>query len=303
MDMYCGLTLGVVVAVHPEGNSIDVVDSETGGWLGNVQVMSPVGSSNTGHMDLPDIGLPVGISQWDLTQAPGRYVQALLTHVRGMPICVGFLMPQVTAMTFQRSNFRVHRHASDVYETTNAQGDHEWSHPSGSMMRWGQSPAHEDLAGKDFDGQWAITQNKGSAPYLNIVVANAGSPVATLQFDPQGNVTLTHKGNLTVNTSGNAAVTVGGTTALDSTGDVTITAPQTTVEGPLTVTGPLVFQSGASGTAGSGGGPAMSITGDVHSTGTVTGDVDVIAGTISGKGHKHTSESPGTPTSTPIAGG
>ncbi|NYH24697.1 hypothetical protein [Paraburkholderia bryophila] len=296
------MSLAVVVAVHPEGNSIDVVDSDSGAWIGNVQVMSHTGSSNTGHMDLADIGMPVGVSQWDLTQAPERYVQALLSHVKGMPIAVGFLMPQITQMTFQRSNFRVNRHASDVYETTNAQGDHEFSHPSGSYMRWGQSPAHEDLTGADWDGQWQITQNKGSAPHLNITVANAGSPVATLHFDPQGNVTLTHNGNLTVNAKGNAAVTVGGTTELDSSGDVTIKAPQTTVEGPLTVTGPFAFQSGMTGSAGSGGGATMQIQGDATFSGTLTGETDVVAAGISGKGHKHTSESPGTPTSTPIAG-
>ena len=52
MNLYSGLSLAVVVAVHPEGNSIDVVDSDSGAWIGNVQVMSHTGSSNTGHMDL-----------------------------------------------------------------------------------------------------------------------------------------------------------------------------------------------------------------------------------------------------------
>lgn len=287
MDRYAnGLDLGVVVATYPQANSIDVVMDRTGARLGNVQVMSFTGSSNTGLADLPVIGMPVG-NEWDLTQTPERYVRAVITHIGGKPFCLGFVLPQVTQMTFARQNFRVDRHASDVYETTNAQGDHEFYHPSGSYMRWGESPAHEDLTSKDADQSWAIANNTGSAPYLNITVANAGSPVATLQFDPQGNVTLTHKGNLTVNTTGNADVTVGGTTALNSTGDVTITAPQTTVDGPLTVTGALVFQSGASGSAGSGGGPAMTITGDATFSGTVTGQTDVIAGNISGKGHVH----------------
>lgn len=41
-------------------------------------------------------------------------------------------------------------------------------------------------------------------------------------------------------------------------------------------------------------------TGDVHTPGTITGDTDVIAGTISGKTHTHTSAAPGDPTSAPI---
>ena len=200
---------------------------------------------------------------------------------------MGFLLPQLTQMTFKRDNFRVHRHASDVYSTTSGNGDHEWSHPSGTFIRVAASPAHEDLTAQDVDKSWKIAQNTAAAPYVNLVVANAGAQVANIEIDPSGNINITHNGNLTVNTKGNADVTVGGTTAVDSTGAVTITAPQTTVEGPLTVTGPFVFQSGMTGSAGSGGGKTMQISGDADFTGTVTGETDVIAGTISGKGHKH----------------
>jgi hypothetical protein len=41
-------------------------------------------------------------------------------------------------------------------------------------------------------------------------------------------------------------------------------------------------------------------TGNVHTPGTITGDTDVIAGTISGKTHTHTSAAPGQPTSPPL---
>lgn len=40
-------------------------------------------------------------------------------------------------------------------------------------------------------------------------------------------------------------------------------------------------------------------TSDIHAAGTITGDVDVIAGTISGKTHDHISAAPGQPTSPP----
>lgn len=40
--------------------------------------------------------------------------------------------------------------------------------------------------------------------------------------------------------------------------------------------------------------------GDVHSTGTITADVDVIADDISGKHHKHISAAPGNPTGEPL---
>jgi hypothetical protein len=293
---FTGSALGIVVAVYPEGNSIDVLMPKTGDQLANVQCAAFTGSSNSGVMDLPEIGLPVDDTRWNLQIANNatRFVRAIIQNVDGMPICMGFLLPQLTQMTFQRNNFRVSRHASDVYSTTNETGDHEWYHPSGTFLRVAASPAHEDLTAKDLDQSWKIAQNTAAAPYVNLVVANAGAQVAQIEVDPSGNINITHNGNLTVNTKGNAAVTVEGTTTVTSTGaadlkapTVTIDSPQTTCTGALTVQGGLTFEAGMTGSAGSGGGATMTITGDANFTGTVTGETDVISGTISGKGHVH----------------
>jgi hypothetical protein len=203
-----GLAFGIVVAVYPEGNSIDILMPKTGDRLANVQCASFTGSSDTGIIDLPEIGLPVDDTRWTLpivAQAE-RYVRAIVWHVEGMPVCMGFLLPQVTQMTFQRNNFRVSRHASDVYSTTNENGDHEWYHPSGTFLRVAATPAHEDLTAQDVDQSWNLKQNLASAPYVNLVVANAGAQVAQIEVDPSGNITINHNGNLTVNTKGNAAV-------------------------------------------------------------------------------------------------
>ncbi|MFM0165772.1 hypothetical protein PQR39_35750 [Paraburkholderia sediminicola] len=298
-----GLALGIVVAVYPEGNSIDVLMPKTGDKLANVQCSSITGSSDTGIMDLPEIGLPVDDTRWTLpiiAQA-ARYVRAIIWHVDGMPICMGFLLPQVTQMTFQRDNFRVNRHASDVYSTTNGQGDTEWYHPSGTYLRVGASPAHEDLTNQDVDQSWAIKQNTAAAPWVNLTVANAGAVVANIQVDPSGNINVTHNGNLTVNTKGNANVTVDGTTEVTSEGAVTVNASAgTTHNGPLTVNGLLTFTEGMNGSGGSGN--TMSLTGNIGVTGAITSTGDQVAGGISQIGHSHTSESPGSPTSPPIAG-
>ena len=66
MREWAGSKLGIVVAVYPEGNSIDVLMPKTGDKLANVQCMSHTGSSNTGIMDLPEIGLPVDDTRWNL---------------------------------------------------------------------------------------------------------------------------------------------------------------------------------------------------------------------------------------------
>jgi phage baseplate assembly protein gpV len=298
-----GLAFGIVVAAYPEGNSIDVLMPKTGDRLANVQCSSITGSSNTGLVDLPEIGLPVDDSRWTLPiiAHAARYVRAIVWHVEGMPICMGFLLPQLTQMTFKRDNFRVNRHASDVYSTTNGQGDTEWYHPSGTFLRVGASPAHEDLTHQDVDQSWAIKQNTAAAPWVNLTVANAGAVVANIQVDPSGNINVTHNGNLTVNTKGNAAVTVEGTTTVTSTGaadlkapTVKIDSPSTTCTGALTVQGALTFEAGMTGSGGEGA--VVQINGSIESTG------DQVAGGISQIGHEHTSESPGSPTSPPIAG-
>lgn len=242
------LVIGVVVATYPEGQSIDVLIGEDGSRLSNIQVMAPGGSSNTGRVDLPAIGAALGEARWDITGPVERYVRAVLAYYRGIPVCIGFLLPQITQMTFQRENFRVERHASDVYSTVNAAGDMETYHPSGTYLRIGASPAHEDLTARDFDRQWAIGNNTGAAVHAHLVVANAGNVVATIDIDPGGNVTLTHAGNLTTTTAGNATLNVSGALAVNVTGNVAVAA-----------------QGGVSVTAGGGvtvsGGGAVSITG------------------------------------------
>lgn len=86
---------------------------------------------------------------------------------------------------------------------------------------------------------------------------------------------------------------------LNATASATITTPTFTVNGLTVLNGGL--QQGG----GSGGGDAtfvgnMDITGDIALTGTLDATVDVTAAGTSLHTHRHTSTTPGTPTSTPI---
>jgi len=85
-----GQALGIVVAVYPEGNSIDVLMPKTGDRLTNVQCAAHTGSSDTGIVDLPEIGLPVDDTRWTLPiiQQAARYIRAIVWNVDGMPICM-----------------------------------------------------------------------------------------------------------------------------------------------------------------------------------------------------------------------
>lgn len=255
------LRLARVVDVHPEDNSVDLVMLDDGSRYVAVQVLAIGASGNTGLVDLP---LPNQTSnKWGLAEATERDVRAVVSMVTGktmgtpIPIVLGLLYPQVNGMLFDDVNRRIHRHASDFYTSVDDAGNVEAFHPSGTYLRIGSSPAHEDLTGQDFDHRWAIKRNTNSAPNLCITVKNAGSQVARINIDPDGNIDLTHTGNLTwqtdgnatVNIDGNAAVTIGGnatvdvdgTTHVTSGGAATIEAPSVTLDTPAThCTGNLV---------------------------------------------------------------
>jgi hypothetical protein len=268
------ITIGVVVATYPEGQSIDVLLPEDGSRLSNIQVMVPAGSSDTGLLDLPDVGAAADDTRWNITLPVERTLRAVLASYRGIPVCIGFLLPQVSEMTFQRKNFRVNRHASDVYSTINAAGDMETYHPSGTYFRIGASPAHEDLTRQDYDKKWMIDQNIESAVHARLVVANAGDVVATVDIDPSGNVILQSAGNLNASVGGSLAATVSGTTTINSAGALSITAPQITLNGTTAING------------------ATTVNGTIAGSSTITapnlvGTSDVSFGGKSGVKHQH----------------
>jgi hypothetical protein len=258
------LELGIVVAVYPQGQSIDVLLPDSGSRLTNVQVMGS-GSDNTGTVDLPDPGLPADDTRWNITNNAPRNIIAVIASYQGNPVCLGFLLPQIGQMTFADKNRRIMRHASDVYSSIDQHANAEFYHPSGSFWRIGTAPAHEDLTGLDFDGEWAIVNNTAAAVYLNVTLANGGVVKAKLQIDPAGNVTLNSTtlvvtAPTTINgaTVVNGATTVNGASTLNGNVSVAGNTTQTgnqTVSGSMTVSGTV---SAAAIISGGGGGSAPS---------------------------------------------
>jgi hypothetical protein len=212
------LAIAFVTAVYPEGQSIDALLSDDGSRLSNVQVMVPTGSSDTGMVDLPDPGLPADESRWNFNTNPARFLRAIIAFHRGIPVCLGFLLPQITQVTFQQKNRRIMRHASDVYTTIDQHGNTELYHPSGVYLRIGTSSAHEDLTGQDFDQSWAITKNLSPTVHVHL----GGPSGMSLDVDPTGNVRITAP-------------------------SVELTTTQT-ITGDERITGGLTVGAGASGT-------------------------------------------------------
>ena len=262
------LRIGRVTAVHHEDHSVDLVMVDDGSRLTGVQVLAVGASSNTGVVNLPE---PVATpDKWDLTQRTSRDASAVVGMVGTAWVVVGFLMPQVSQMTFAAGRY-VNRLASDVYTSVDGNGNIELHHPSGAYIRLAETPGHEDLAGQNFDGNWALTKNTGRSLHLQVVVGDT-----TVHITPGGDISIDHPGNLTVNTGGDASVTVAGSTTVTSTGavevnapTVTIDSPSTTCSGNLTVTG-TTTTGGLTSTGAAGGASitgAVTITGNVETTG------------------------------------
>jgi hypothetical protein len=239
------LRIAKVMAIQPGGYAVDLVFLHDDSQVPGVQVMSPSASTNSGFNDLAQPSPPPSGSKADVTQTNNRDIYALVGYVGRSPVVLGFLFPQVCQMLFADMNRRIDRHASDVYTSIDEQGNVELFHPSGTYLRIGTNPAHEDLTGKDLDGKWKIANNTGTAPHVHLTVANAGAAVASIDIDPSGNVTEQNNGNLSATVGGNLVAAVSGTGAVTVGGNLDITSPTTTIHGKLHVTQEVIANFGA----------------------------------------------------------
>lgn len=285
------LRLAKVAETHPEDNSVDIVMVDDGSRYAGAICATPFAAKNSGVSNMPSV-TPAGADKWDLTVASDDAQLAIVGFLGPTaPIVLGFLFPQVNQVLFKDKNRRIDRHASDVYTSTDAAGNFELFHPSGTYMRVGTAAEHEDLTGKDFDAKWAIGKNTDKAVFVRLLVANAGAQKAVVTIDPDGNINIDHAGDLTTHTAGKATLvidgdlsaTVGGALSADVTGAATLKAPSvkidspaTTCTGALTVQGAFSYQAGMSG---SGGG---SISGSLTNNGKNVGSTHTHSGVRSG---------------------
>lgn len=225
-----GLLLGRVVKVHQHDNSLDIQLSYDGSKITGVPLISPTMSSSSGRVDIHHPEL----SDWDTTGSSTRDVHVIVALFNGQYLAIGFLAQQVSQMMFDRQNFRIDRHASDVYSTIDKKGNIELAHPSGTFIRIATDPGHEDLTGKDFDNLWDVSRNKTEAVWLAVTVAKNGKPTTNLQIDPDGNVTLVNNGDLTINSKGGASI---------NAKSVTVNA-NTKINGSLSINGSAVDHNG-----------------------------------------------------------
>jgi hypothetical protein len=180
-------------------------------------------------------------------------------------------------MLFADLNRAINRYPSDFYTSVDGSGNFEAYHPSGAFVRIASSPAHEDLTGKDVDGQWKITKNTGSKVHIHVEQAGG---VAALDIDPAGNISITSKGNMDATVEGAATL---------KAASYTVDAP-TEFKQTVTIDGAFTYKNGMSGQAGTSGTTAV-IEGSI----TLTGG-DVTADGIGLKSHHHTAQGANAPT-------
>ena len=220
------LRQGFVVAVHPEDHSVDLVMADDGTRLVGVPVQTPNGSTRSGTVDLPAV--PDKKDKWDITQRTGQDMLALVAFVGRNPVVTGFLFPQINQMTHKDPKLRVDRHQSDVTTMLDGDGNFQWTHPSGTYIRVGETPDAVDMAGKNADASSSVDRNTGRAVSVRIGLAG-GKMVLTIA--PSGSITITTESTVSIDAAG--AVTV-------KAASVTLDTPQTHITGDVTVDGDVV---------------------------------------------------------------
>jgi hypothetical protein len=204
-----------------------------------VPVMAGPATNASGSVDLPT---PDGDEESGYTGL--RDMTAIVDLIDGDPIVIGFIHQRINQMLFDDENRRVVRHASDVYTSIDSDGNYELHHPSGTFIRIGVTPEHEDLTNQNHDENWAITRNTDKLVHANVEVRNGGELKARLHIDPSGNMLQELEGNLVQNIVGNVTQQIGGSVTADVTGEVDITTPKATVHGNAEVTGTVKMAGG-----------------------------------------------------------
>lgn len=214
--------LAKVVGVHWESGTVDLVFMGSGRPMNNVRVQSSSASTNTGLNDLAKPDGPDASKKFEKGGLTGtRDIIACVQYFSGLPVVTGFLPPIVSEMQFADEERMIYRHASDVYQTIDKDGNFEFAHPGGAYIRIGTTTPHEDLTGKDFDKKWKIRRNIGKQVHIH--VEQAGGK-ATLDIAPDGAIAITTDTTVSVNATGNATVTSGGNVSVMASGTAKVQA-------------------------------------------------------------------------------
>lgn len=167
------LRQGIVVGVHPEDHSVDLVMLDDGARLVGVQVMTGNGSARTGTFDMPAVG--ERRDKWDITQKTDQDQIAIVAYAGRNPIVIGYLFPQISQMTFKDGKRMVYRHQSDVTVSIEETGAMYVRHPGGFQFKVGTPDNDKSGDDNSFDKNREVTRNKTMKPTMQISIAGQDS--------------------------------------------------------------------------------------------------------------------------------
>jgi hypothetical protein len=225
------LRRGIVVEVHPDDHSVDLVMADNGQRLIGVQVQTSNGSTRSGSVDLPDV--PKKANKWDVSKETGQDQIALVSMIGRNPVVTGFLFPQINQMLSKDPKLKSFRHQSDVGYTIDGEGNFQYTHPGGAYIRIGETPDLVDNAGKNADGNSKVDRNTGRK--VNVRVGLAGN-VVVLTMTPEGVVTMTMekdfnleaKGGINMKAEGAINMIAKGAITMKSDAGIVLDAPTAT---------------------------------------------------------------------------
>lgn len=196
--------LARVIKVYPDSQTADVRFNDNGapGWRLPISTLS---TGDTGSFDIPN----PETSQNPFPTGEREAMAICVTLGNNKWIIVGFLPPTKRQSMFADGR-TVSRHSSDIYTSTDQDGNFQWTHPSGAWVRVG-TPDKEDLTGQDVDRAFKIKRNTASAPTITV-------------GGPWGALTIGHEGAINLQTSNGISLTC---TKLTVTGDVEVTGDVT----------------------------------------------------------------------------
>lgn len=222
------LRKAIVVEVHPQDHSVDLVMLDDGTRHIGVPVQTPNGSARTGMVDLPEV--PPSDNKWDITKRNGQDMEALVAFIGRNPVVTGFTYPQINQVLLTDPKARRFRHQSDVETLIDGDGNMQITHPSGTYIRIGETTDADTLAGKFAD---TSTTDRNQSRQVNIHIGMAGG-VLELTLSPTGAVSLRCNQGLTIDAG--QAVSI-------KAPSVTLDTPETTLTGNLTVQGDTSVQA------------------------------------------------------------
>lgn len=185
------LRFAIVVAVHNDRRTVDLVFTDTNLRVPEVSCLAAMVASDAGVWDVPSVEKPSDEAQAAaLPQQGKRQLVAVVAEAYGRPFVLGFFHPLAGQMAFTEDDRFVRRHQSGAYSTIAPDGSIELWHPSGTYARIG-SGAHQSLTDLSANKNW---DEKTDADAPTITISMPGKkgeqPNFSLVVSPDGTVTL-----------------------------------------------------------------------------------------------------------------